>query len=391
MRAFVPTQPRNPALSDPTALHDPLDIAILAHVRHPIAQPFMGGMEAHSWHLAAGLAARGHRVRLLASGDSRAPGELVAIVPRHYEVDFPWHTSHGTAGLNAHLDEIYSGALIGLSRERPDVVHNNALHRYPQAWAAIHRQPMVSAMHVPPFGALQRAVLADPRPWSLTTVTSRAQVPRWWERPPATASVVPNGIDPDAWRFDARGGGGAVWIGRITPNKAPGAAIRAAKAAGVPITLFGPIEHRDCFEDEVRPHLGPDVRYGGHLSSEALQRETGTFDLLVFTPIWDEPFGLVAIEAMACGLPVAFVDMGAVAEVVGPCGAGAARDDGAGLAAAIGTAMAIDRAACRARVLERFTLARMIDRFEALYRRAVAGVDLPILPDGAVAAPMAAE
>ena len=378
-------------MSEPTPLRDPLDVAILSHVRHPIAQPFMGGMEAHSFHLAAGLVARGHRVRMLAAGDSACPGELVPIVARHYEVDFPWHVSHGTPALNAHLDEIYSGALVDLTRDRPDVVHNNALHRYPQAWAAIHRQPMVSAMHVPPFGALQRAVLADPRPWSLTTVTSRRQVARWWATPPATASVVPNGIDPDAWRFGPAGGGGAVWIGRITPNKAPGAAIRAARAAGLPITLFGPIEHRDCFEEEVRPFLGPDVRYGGHLSTAELQRELGGFDVLAFTPIWDEPFGLVAIEAMACGLPVAWFDSGAAGEVVGPCGAGAPAGDVPGLARALADALAVDRAACRARVLERFTIGRMIDRFEALYRRAIAGVALPILPDGAVPAPMAAE
>ena len=378
-------------MDEPDTTRPPLYFPLLSHLRHPIAQPFMGGMEAHSFHLAAGLVARGHRVRMLASGDSDSPGELVPIVARHYEADFPWHAFHGTAALNAHLDEIYSGALMALTRDRPDVVHNNALHRYPQAWAAIHRQPLVSAMHVPPFGALQRAVLADPRPWSLTTVTSRRQVARWWASPPDTAVVVPNGVDPAAWRYRETGGAGAVWVGRITPNKAPGAAIAAARAAGVPITLFGPIEHRDCFEDEVHPHLGPEVRYGGHLTAAELQAGLGAFDALLFTPVWDEPFGLVAIEAMACGLPVAHFDSGAVSEVVGPCGAAAPAGDVPALARALREALAVDRAACRARVLERFTLSRMVARFEALYARAIAGVALPIRPDGAVPAPMAAE
>ena len=197
-------------------------------------------------------------------------------------------------------------------------------------------------------------------------MTSGMQLRRWWETPPATASVLPNGIDETAWRFRASGGSGAVWVGRITPTKAPELAIWAARAAGVPITLFGPVEHLDHFEEKVRPHLSADLRYGGHLSSTELHAELGRFDVMAFTPMWDEPFGLVAIEAMACGVPVAYFDSGAAGEVVGPCGAEA-------LAEALGRAMRVDRSACRARVLERFTLDRMIDGFERLYRRAIAG------------------
>ena len=134
---------RNPAFSrlplERRLTGTPLDVAILAHVRHRIAQPFMGGMETHTWHLVQGLALRGHRVRLLASGDSDAHGTLVPIVACHYEVAFPWHVSHGTDVPNAHLDAIYSHALLGLSRDRPEIVHNNALDRYPSAWSAIRR------------------------------------------------------------------------------------------------------------------------------------------------------------------------------------------------------------------------------------------------------------
>ena len=137
--------------------------------------------------------------------------------------------------------------------------------------------------------------------------------------------------------------------------------------------MFGPIEHRDHFEQEVRPHLSAEIRYGGHLSSSGLRAELGKFDVMAFTPMWDEPFGLVAIEAMACGVPVAYFDSGAAGEVVGPCGAGAPAGNAGALAVALGRAMRVDRSACRARVLERFTLDRLIDGFERLYRRAIVG------------------
>ena len=105
----------------------------------------------------------------------------------------PGRVSHGTDALNAHLDAIYSHALLGLSRERPEIVHNNALHRYPSAWSAIRRAPMVSTMHVPPFGALERAIHAHPRPWSLTTVTSGMQLRRWW------GDAARDGVGPAQW------------------------------------------------------------------------------------------------------------------------------------------------------------------------------------------------
>ena len=89
--------------------------------------------------------------------------------------------------------------------------------------------------------------------------------------------------------------------------------------------------------------------------------------MFLFTPCWDEPFGLVAAEAMACGLPVAAIDMGAAREVVGEAGCFAAPDDVAGLAAAIPQAMAIPRSVPRARVERLFTRDRWLDRCEALY------------------------
>ncbi|WP_316015743.1 glycosyltransferase [Roseobacter sp. HKCCA0434] len=348
-------------------------IAVLAHVRHPIAPPFAGGMEAHSWHLADGLACRGHEVTLMASGDSApyAPDgvHVHSVLDEHYDRRFPWHDWHGTQALNDHLDTAFAELSDTLVAGGFDAIHNNTLHRFPPQLAHAKRLPMVTSLHVPPFAWMRGVVERSVSPWSRFTVTSRQQVPRWWpDGAPADASVLHNGIDPAAWAYGPRGDGSAIWAGRITPNKAPHLAIAAAQRAGIPLTLFGTIEHRDYFEAEVRPHLRGAIRYGGHLQGRGLAREFGSASVLIFTPLWDEPFGLVAIEAMSCGLPVAAFDMGAVAEVVGPAGSLAPAGDVAALATAIGSALDIPRQVPRARVVEQFSLSRMLDEAEVLYQ-----------------------
>lgn len=353
-------------------------IALVGHVRHPVAPPFMGGMEAHSWHLARALAERGHDVTLFASGDSTGgapPGVTVhPVLDDHYDRTFPWHDFHGTDALNTHVDAAFADAAGALLAGGFDVIHNNSLHRYPPRLSRAHRLPMVTSLHVPPFGALRRSVHVSAAPWTLFTVTSDRQRAAWWpDGAPSAAHVVHNGIDLSLWPFQDRGDGSAVWAGRITPNKGTHLAVQAARAAEVPLTVFGTIEHRDYFDDAVAPHLGGDIRYGGHLPGDDLARALGQASVLLFTPLWDEPFGLAAIEAMATGLPVAAIDLGAVREVIGPAGTYAPPDDVPALAMALKAAMAIPRPVARARVEALFTLDRMVDRYEALYDTAIRG------------------
>ena len=352
-------------------------IALIAHPRHAIRAPFEGGMEAHSWHFARGLAVRGHDVTLFAAGGSEAGVPLVPLTPEPYEARFPWALHRDTPELTAHLDAAHAAVLSRIAEGGFDVVHNAGLHRFPPRWARAARHPAVSAMHVPPFDVLHRAIRDSAAPWHVVTTTSAQQRGRWWVEPPPQARVVPNGIDLAAWPFRGRGDGGAAWSGRIVPDKGTALAARAARLAGVPLTIHGAIEDRAYFEAEVAPLLGRGVRYGGHLEGPALARALGRASALLFTPMWDEPFGLAAIEAMATGLPVAAFDNGAVREVVGACGAYAPPGDMAALAAALARALAMDRRAARARVEERFTLDAMIDGYEAAYADAVAHRDAP--------------
>ena len=347
-------------------------IALIAHPRHAIRPPFEGGIEAHTWHLAQALAARGHDVTLFAAGGSDAGVPCVPLTPEPYEARFPWARWRDTPELAAHLDAAHAAALSRITAGGFDVVHNAGLHRFPPRHARAVRQPTVSAMHVPPFDTLRRAIHDSAAPWHVVTVTSHRQLSRWWAAPPPQARVVPNGIDPAGWPFAAAGDGSSVWSGRIMPNKGTALAVRAARIAGVPITVLGAIEDRAYFDAEVAPLLGDGARYGGHLAGADLGRALGDASALLFTPMWDEPFGLAAIEAMACGLPVAAFNNGAAREVIGPCGAFAPPGDAPALAGALRRALAFPRPASRRRAEERFTLSGMIDALEACYAEAIA-------------------
>lgn len=346
-------------------------IAVIAHLRHPIAAPFMGGMEAHCHQLVTALGARGHAVTLFASRDSDRALPLFPIADKHYDAVLPWAQWHGTDTLTAFQDDAFATGWRAITQGGFDVVHNNAMHSALHSWAHADRQAMVTSLHVPAFDGLARALVDHSAPWLCQTATSHAHAASWWDEPPATASIVHNGIDTDRWRFTHRGNGRAVWAGRITPNKGTAVALRAAAQAGIALDVIGPIDCMDYFGTEVAPLLAPDRRYHGHLAGDALVEAIGAASVLLATPMWDEPFGLIAAEAMACGVPVAALDRGALAEVVGGCGVLAI--DAASLAAAIVPAIAIPRANCRARVLQHFSVDAMIQGYERAYAAAIAG------------------
>lgn len=352
-------------------------IALLAHVRQPIAQPFMGGMEAHSFHLAEGLRARGHDVVLFASGDSDPRFTIDPVLPQHHDRTFPGAEHRADPALIAHIDAGYAAALDRIAAGGFDVVHNNSLSRLPLERRRTAAVPTLTSLHVPPYDALRWFVQDSPAPRHRLTVTSQAHLRAWWpDGAPPEVSVVHNGIDPEAWPYQERGDGSAVWSGRITPVKGTHLAIAAARRAGIALTLFGSIEDDLYWRERVLPLLGGQIRYGGHLDGHALAAEMGKASVLLFTPCWDEPFGLVAIEAMACGLPVASIAMGAAREIIGEAGIFAALGDEAALTEAIGEALAIPRERPRDRILRMFTRDLWLDGCERLFTTACAGRDV---------------
>lgn len=350
-------------------------VGVIAASNHPIREPFAGGLERQTWMLARGLAARGHDVTVYAGAGSIADGFAVETIG-------PTDDLRLTDDARADASMVAEGAvrqhhaylhLMLRLRERDDldVVHNNSLHHLPVAMIDALVAPMTMTLHTPPTPWLESALrLAAPRAPRCVAV-SEDTARRW--APVVDAQVVPNAVDEVAWPPGPGGSGRAVWTGRLVPEKGPHLALDAAHVAGLDLDLAGPVGDVAYVRDEVVPRLRDGDRMHGHLDATALAALVGRAEVQLVTPCWEEPYGMVVPEALACGTPVAAFARGALPELLDEsCGRLAAPDDVGDLARAAKEAATLSRAAGRTRALRTAGLDRMIDRYEALFEEVVA-------------------
>ena len=347
---------------------DKLRIAQIAPLWTPVPPATYGGIELLLALLCDGLVARGHDVTLFASGDCRTAARLREIIPVNL--------GDLMAGGGAMMHEYYFNAAMArvlAAQEEFDIIHSHL----PPAWLPFGealRTPSVLTLHTSPHSDDEWAMREFPR--AHVAAISRAQVAGAAARLGREFPVVHNGVDFAAYDARFEPGGHLAFLGRMSPEKNPLGAIRIAAEAGMPIVLAGRPQNaaeEQYFRSQVEPLIdGTRVRWIGpadHPRKVELLRNAGA---LVFPIQWDEPFGLVMIEAMACGAPVLAVRRGSVPEVVedGVTGFTAATPEE--LAPLVARALALDRRTVRDRAAARFGHWKMVDDYVALYRRLIA-------------------
>jgi glycosyltransferase involved in cell wall biosynthesis len=335
-----------------------LRIALISTCAVEVPPRAYGGVEAFVAEHAAELVRRGHDVLVYAPGSSRPPGRLRScfaspIWPPDYQREL------------AHCE----WAWRDLRAQHPDVVHVNT----PDALVASSRIdiPTVATLHHARADHLVEMIRTAP-PARLVAISRRQAelVPEL-----EINDVIHHGLDVTRFSAGLGQGGYAAFLGRFGTEKAPHLAIDAARLAGVPLQMGGPCWRGTGYDDyldrELLPRMtagGADVRWLGeldHPAKVALLR--GASALLV--PLgWEEPFGLVMIEAMLVGTPVIAFARGAAPEIVEPGLTGWLVDDVQAMAKRLRDADALDRALCRARALERWSVQRMTEAYEAVYR-----------------------
>jgi len=349
--------------SQPLPRNGGLRIAVLAHLHHPIASPYAGGLEAHTAQVVEALADRGHDVVLFAKAGTRVACPHVAVLDAGFRVE-GYPDSQARDRQHGVLDGAMRAA-VRTARQGFDAVLNNSLSPVPHM--GLRGVPTLNVFHTPPLPRMVAVFSAGdwaPDPHHAYASVSESNARPWRQHLPSLG-VIHNGIPLHHWDASApRRAGQAVWTGRITPEKGTHVAIAAARRAGVELTLAGPIHDPEYFSLMVAPELDASIRYAGHLDHSGLRTLLSAAEVLVASPLWEEPFGLNVVEALASGTPVAALPAGAMTEIISPsAGVVAARADAEALAEAIIAARRLPPGAV-AQAAKRFSIELMVDRYE---------------------------
>ena len=355
-------------------------LALIAPTYERVPPAAYGGTETMVAILAGELVRRGHDVTLFATGDSRTPAHLESVTESPHRYGLPDGLPHPEYVQLANAQAAFLAAADGAF----DVVHNHAMVEG-LAFAAFSSTPVLTTCHnayAPETASIWRAY-----PWYHHAL-SRASAATFPER--GARAPIHHGIDVASFAFSEQGNGYLAFLGRFSPTKGAGTAIEVARRTGRPLILAGKVDRRDqaWFAREIEPAVdGTLVRYVGEVDAAAKRRLLGGADALLFPIDWEEPFGLVMIEALSCGTPVIGFRRASVPEIVDDGSTGFVVDDVEAMVVAVERINEISRFACRVTAEARFDVVRMVDAYEDAYATAIAaGPVAPIAGPGLVAA-----
>lgn len=333
-----------------------MKIAVLGHRRFPIARPFAGGIERFTYDLVKGLKQRGCQVTLFAHPESDR--ELNLSLEPILDTSFCQNADEES-------HEAYLNIMDYLSTADFDLIHDNSLNYFPIVLEDRLNAPLVTTLHTPPFPRLASAVKYRERKQRGYYISVSQFNTQLWNLKSDRLKTIHNGVDTKMFTYAPfYHRNCAVWSGRIIPDKGTHLAIEAARKAKIKLVIAGKIGDRDYFDTEIQPHLGKEVEYVGHLGREELVPLLQSAAVSLCTPVWHEPFGLVAIESLACGTPVVAFNRGAMSEILN-CQTGVIvpPNDTDAMAEGIEQAKRLSRYSCRKLVLERFSLETTIERY----------------------------
>jgi glycosyltransferase involved in cell wall biosynthesis len=341
----------------------PLRIAQVAPPIERVPPEGYGGTERVIYELVKELVARGHDVTTYASGDSDVPGRLVPTVPSALRVggfgDDP--TGFILSTMQQVLDEA----------DGYDLIHSHL------EWSSV----MLARGTSVPVAATFHGRLD--LPWAREVFTRAA--PTWLvaisdsqsaDHPDVDWTVVHNGLDLSGAPFERRRSEDLCFVGRVNPEKGILDAMEIAKLSGRHLKIaakIGTTPPETAYNEDVfQPALkaaGSSVEFLGEVTGEERDALVASSYAALMPGSWPEPFGLVAIESLACGTPILARSVGGLTEIIRPGVDGFFGDDNMQLAFNVDRVADLDREAIRASVIDRFSAKRMADGYEALYRR----------------------
>ena len=350
-----------------------MKIAQISPLYEAVPPKFYGGTERVVAHLCDALVDLGHEVTLFSSADASTKACLAPVRDQAIRLD----PAPLKSDLAAHLSMLHE---VRRRADEFDVLHfHTDMLQFPLF------EEMASRTLTTLHGRLDIKDLNEVyRRWPQFALVSISDAQREPLAGAHWAGTVLHGMRTDLYRFAEKPQGYLAFLGRISPEKGPDRAIAIAKRLGMPLKIAAKVDAADAayFRDEIEPLLDhPLIEFLGEIGGEAKSAFLGGAEALLFPIDWPEPFGLVMIEAMACGTPVVAYRCGSVPEVVeqGVTGFIVETEDQA--VAAVRRIATIDRRAVRARFELRFSANAMARRYLALYHELIEAseTELPLL------------
>jgi glycosyltransferase involved in cell wall biosynthesis len=341
-------------------------IAMLAPPWISVPPPGYGGVESVVSTLTEALVHRGHTVTLFCAPGSQSQANLVTVLddPHPDEIERSLYEADHVARVFGMIDD--AGG-----QDAFDVIHD---HCGFTALAMADRLdvPLVHTLHGQ-FTAATASFYACHGHKATLVGISRAQL----ACAPVTLGpvrAIPNPIDLELWTLREAKDNYLLWVGRMTPEKGPHRAIAAARAAGLPLVLAGVIQpgHRAFFEREIAPHIdGERVTFLGEISGQVKYSTFARASALLMPIRWAEPFGMVMVEALACGTPVIAFREGAASELIVHGETGFLVNDESAMAAAASWLSGINARDCRSWVAEHCDVEIVAAAYERVYRSVI--------------------
>jgi glycosyltransferase involved in cell wall biosynthesis len=341
---------------------DALRVAVVSPVWFPVPPTGYGGIEWVVSLLADGLADARHDVTLFASGDSSTKAKLAYVYDRA-----------PSELIGRSLPELHHALACFERQDEFDVINDHSGLPAAALGGALER-PVVHTVHGPldaEGGVIYEQIARVSPQVGLISISLNQRKPK-----PSLPWVanIPNALDFSLYPVQPHPGEYLLFLGRMSPDKGCHRAIAVAREVGLPLKIAGKRREPkeiEYFEQYVEPHLDARMEYLGEVTHgrkvELLQDARAT----LFPIEWEEPFGLVMIESMACGTPVIATRWGAVPEVIEHGRSGIVVDDYRQMARALEDAEALDPLECRRYVEERFSPERMVADYVAAYRQAI--------------------
>jgi glycosyltransferase involved in cell wall biosynthesis len=346
-------------------------IAQVAPLAESVPPKLYGGTERVVAWLTEELIALGHDVTLFASGDSATSARLVPVWPRALRL--------GRPKADPAVAETVLLELVGEHAQQFDVIHchNNWTHL-----------PLLTRLGVPFLTTLHNRLDTPGLPGAVGRFPDARfiSISNDQRTPLACANwlgTIYHGLPADSLRPSLSAGGYLAFLGRLTPEKGPETAIRLARAAKMPLRIAAkvPRAERGYFKEQIEPLIdGKQIQTIGEVNERAKENFLANASALLFPIDWPEPFGLVMIEAMACGTPVIAFHRGSVPEVVEHGVTGFIVEDEDEALQAIERLPELDRSRVRAGFETRFTSRRMAEDYLRYYRLLLENSSRDVLP-----------